>query len=128
MSHPGRAGDRGFTTVEFVAAAALALLFTAGLLDVAVVQYATGSVRSALEAGTRAGARIGADDGDCEAAAGQWLDDVLGGSRGDLVELTCSRDAVTVRAEASATWDAWLPGVPDWEVHVVSARPREVIP
>lgn len=120
--------DRGFTTIEFVVAAALSLLFTAGLLDVAVVQYSTGAVRSALEAGTRAGSRIGAGVAECEDAAGRWLDDVLGGTRGDEVIVTCRVDTLAVRASALAVWDAWLPGVPRWEIRLEAVRAREVVP
>lgn len=121
-------GDRGFTTVEFIVAAALSLLFTAGLLDVAVVQYSRGAIHSALEAGTRAGARVGAGTGECAAAADAWLSDVLGGTRGDTVVVACQADATTMRASAVAQWEAWLPGVPPWQVNVESVRARELIP
>ena len=120
--------DGGFTTVEFVVAAALSLLFTAGLLDVAVVQYSTGAMRSALEAGTRAGSRVGAGAVECEKAAEEWLDDVLGGTRGDGVTVSCRADATTMRASALAVWDAWLPGIPAWDVRVEAVRAREVVP
>ncbi len=109
-------------------AAALSLLFTAGLLDAAVVQYSQGAIHSALEAGTRAGARLGSDPGECERVARTWLDDVLGGTRGDAVAISCRSDSVTVRASAAAVWDAWLPGVPAWDVRIEAARSREVVP
>ncbi len=122
------AGDGGLTSVEFVVAAALSLLFTAGLLDVAIVQYATGAVHSALEAGARAGSRVGSGEVECEQAAARWLADVLGGTRGESVAIACTVEPTVVRASASAGWDAWLPGVPRWEVRVEAVRAREVVP
>ena len=116
--------DAGFSTLQFVVAAALSLLLTVGLLDVAVTQYGIAVVRSGLEEGVRAGARVGATPGTCEAAARSWLDDALGGSRGDHVSIRCGRSVAVVSATASVRWPSFLPGLPGWSFELDATRAR----
>lgn len=116
------------TSIQFVVAVAFSLVFVAGLLDVAVVQYATGAVRSSLEAGVRAGSRVGADETECRAVAEAWLADVLGGTKGQGIAISCVLAPGEVWATAVASWDAWLPGVPPWQLNLTASRPREQTP
>ena len=100
------------------------MVLTVGLLDVAVTQYGVGVVRAALEEGARAAARVGSGPAECETAAHAWLEDTFGGTRGEMVEVTCSATPTEVHALATMRWDAWLPGVPAWELEVATVRSR----
>lgn len=116
--------DDGLTSVQFVLAVALSLLLTVGLFDVAVTQYGVGVVRAGLEEGARAGSRVGATAATCASTVRSWLDDALGGARGAGVRVDCTSTATAVRATATATWDAWLPGVPAWSIELSAVRAR----
>lgn len=116
--------DRGFTTVEFVVAAALSLLLVVGLLDVAVTQYGVAVVRAGLEEGVRAGSRPGATSGSCTASARSWLDDALGGTRGDGVVISCVATGKEVRSTARVDWPSLLPGAPAWSFELAAVRSK----
>lgn len=101
-----RLNDRGFTSVQFVLASALALVFFVALANVVVVQYARGAVRSALDQGVRSGS-INRSTDLCEARIESVLSDLLDGSIGDSVAYECVVSGGLMTASASFTVEAW---------------------
>jgi Flp pilus assembly protein TadG len=114
-----RVGDRGVSSIQFVLAAALALVLFLALANLVVVQYGRGAVRSALEQGARAGSISGVSG--CEATADQVIADLLGGRMSDGLVLTCGNDDGAVVATASVTFESWTPLTPDFEFQLSSA-------
>jgi hypothetical protein len=114
-----RVGDRGVSSIQFVLAAALALVLFLALANLVVVQYGRGAVRSALEQGARAGSFSGVSG--CEATAVQVIADLLGGRMSDGLVLRCVLDEGEVVATASVTFDSWTPLTPDFEFQLSSA-------
>ncbi len=117
--------DRGFTTVQFVATAALALLATVWLMDALVVRYAQGVMGMAATEGARAGSVAAAPLSACSGEARSWLADGLGGAMGDGLDVECALDGVVVSATVTGRFDAWLPGVDDWDVERTASAVRE---
>lgn len=117
---PARAGrdQRGFITLQYVWVIATSLLLFTLLANVVVVQYARGVIRSALDEGARAGARVLADPAAaqraCEETAAATRRDLLGGTLGDGISLACTPAPGEMRAVAVAVLPSWFPGVPDW--------------
>lgn len=115
----GRLSDRGVSSVQFVLAAALALVLFLALANLVVVQYGKGAVRSALEQGARAGSTSGVAA--CERTARQVIDDLLGGRMSDGLTLGCSVDGAVVVASASASFESWTPLTPDFAFDLSSS-------
>lgn len=113
-----RLNDAGLTSVQFVLAAALSLILFLALANLVVVQYGRGAVRSALEQGARAGAIAGSVEA-CETTAWNVVDQLLGGSMSDRLEMRCGVGGGGMLASADAVFEAWLPVTPDF---VVSMR------
>lgn len=121
---PGhRLTDRGFASVQFVVAAALALLAVVWLADALVVRYAEGVMGVAAREGARAGSIAGGPA--CRATADEWLEEGLGGAMGDAVTVVCEGSPTEVRVTVEGTFDAWMPGVPVWRVVRSAAAVRE---
>ena len=114
-----RLSDAGFTSVQFVLAAGLSLILFLALANLVVVQYGRGAVRSALEQGARVGA-VTRSVLACEATAWEVVDQLLGGSMSDRLELRCSVGGAGVVASADAVFEAWVPLTPDFEVSLSS--------
>ncbi len=106
--------DEGLATVGFVLAVALSLLIFTGLANVIVVQYARGVVRSALDEAVRDGSRADASVDVCLATAATWLDDLLGGSLGEGVDIACDLRGEEIVASADLRFESWFPGIADW--------------
>lgn len=102
----GRLKDRGFASMQFVIASALALLFFTALINVMVVQYARGAVRSALDQGARAGSLNGSVE-TCEERVDEVLSDLLGGEIGETRTFRCELAGPLIRAEGSVIVDSW---------------------
>lgn len=119
---------RGFVTVQFVTASALALVLFTGLANLVVFHYARGVVRAALDEGVRAGARAAAAADECEDRAGAVVRDLLGGPLGDEVAITCTASVRDVRAVADTTFHGWSPMVPDWSFTTRATSVREAGP
>lgn len=118
---PDREG--GFATPAYIAAATLALYMFAALANLIVVQYAAGVVRSALDEGVRAGSFGGAIA--CLDKAGEVLDGLLGGEYGNGVAVICEEDGSWVRASADATFESFVPLVPDLSYRFEAQAARE---
>ena len=117
--------DQGLASVEFVVAAALALLMAVWLADALVVRYAEGVMGTAAREAVRAASRVDEPVPACRAEAAAWLDGALGGSMGRTVQVTCSASTTEVTATIVGTFDAWLPGVPAWSVGRTATAVRE---
>lgn len=119
-------------TLPYVVAIGFSLLLFTLLVNVVVVQYGRGVVRSALDEGTRAGARMpdsaAAAVAACEATAHQARAGLLGGAIGDGIELACSHDGAQVIATASGAMPSWLPGLPEWPVAARASARHETVP
>lgn len=127
---PGPAGrlSEGFTTIQFVVATALSLVFLLLGANFIVFQYARGAVRAALDEGVRAGSveygsssrRVDA----CSRRAAEVLGDLLRGPIGEGVQIDCElgrgggRPVMTARARTR--FRSWIPSVPDWRFEVTA--------
>lgn len=106
------------TSVQFVLAAAMAMLLFLVLANLVVVQYGKGAIRSALEQGARAGSVGGVEA--CVETIESVVGDLLGGRMSDGLGFTCSETAGGVVADATATFQSWSPLTPDFEVSLSS--------
>jgi len=114
-----RIDDKGVSSVQFVLASALALIFFLTLANLVVVQYGKGAVRSALEQGARAGTTSGVAA--CEDTASQVVEDLLGGRMSDGLVLSCSLSGGSMVASASAVFESWTPLTPDFDFSLSSS-------
>jgi hypothetical protein len=117
--------ERGFVTVQYVAATALSLVFLLLVANLLVNLYARGVVREALDEGVRAAAPVDARASACEARAAAVLDGLLRGPIGDGVAVTCAVGPERARATAVVTLPSWLPGVPPWRFTVEAGTRRD---
>lgn len=115
----GNLNDRGVSSVQFVLAAALALILFLALANLVVVQYGKGAIRSALEQGARAGTTAGLSV--CEDTAGRVVEDLLGGRMSDGLVLGCSISSGSMVASASAVFESWTPLTPDFSFSLSSS-------
>ena len=120
---PRRLTDRGLASIQFVLAAALALVVFVMLANLVVVQYGRGALRSALEQGARAGSIGGAAA--CERTAESVVSDLLGGAMSDGLVVSCRSSDGAVAAGAEVTFQAWLPLTPDFHIVMESIATEE---
>lgn len=124
--------DAGFVTVQYVWVIATSLLLLTLVANVVLVQYGRAVVRSALDDGVRAGARVTASTEEaelvCERTADAVRRDLLGGRLGDGIMLDCVPHAGELRAEATSRFGSWFPAVPDWTFTDRAVAVREVAP
>lgn len=118
----------GSTTIQFVAAAGLALVTFVVLANLVVFVYARGVVRAAVDEGARRGGRLGASPADCEARAADVVADLLGGRIGDDVSVSCSASDDAAVAVGHVRLKGWLPVVPDWTFTLEGRSVRERAP
>lgn len=101
-----RLGDAGVTSVQFVLASVLSLLVFMAMANLVVVQYARGSLRSALDQGVRAGA-VHRSEAVCEERIARVLEDLLAGEVSDGLGFSCSISAGLMTAQASVVVESW---------------------
>jgi hypothetical protein len=123
-----RATQDGFVSIQFVAAAGLCLVVLALVANMIVFQYARGVVRAALDEGVRAGSRADASVSHCLERIEEVLADLLGGELGRDVAVTCGVAGGRMVAAAEATFRAWIPGVPDWDLRLEASSVKEAEP
>ncbi|TMK63216.1 MAG: hypothetical protein E6G60_08445 [Actinobacteria bacterium] len=117
------------TTVQYVAAAGLALIVFVMLANFVVFLYARGAVRAALDEGARAGSRADASAAACESRARAVLHDLLGGALGAGVRVSCIDFFNVMTSRADVTLRGWLPGiVPDWTFQLTGRALKEHAP
>lgn len=119
-----RVNDRGFTSIQFVLASALALVFFVALANVVVVQYARGAVRSALDQGVRTGS-INRSADLCESRIESVLSELLDGTIGDSVTFRCAVSGGLMTATASFTVEAWTFAVADYSLTLTAESTLE---
>ncbi|MGD2043429.1 MAG: hypothetical protein PVJ28_07240 [Acidimicrobiia bacterium] len=115
--------ESGVSSVQFVLAAALALILFLALANLVVVQYGRGAVRSALEQGSRAGSVGGVAA--CELTAHRVVEDLLGGRMSDSLFLWCAVEGGDVSATARGKFQSWTPFTPDFDVSLTSRAVAE---
>ena len=119
----GRVDDQGLASIQFVLAGALAMVMFVAFANLVVVQYGRGAVRSALEQGARAGSLGG--QAACEATASIVVGDLLGGAMSDGLEISCVVVPGSVIARAEASFQAWIPLVPSFDIQLESRATGE---
>lgn len=116
--------DPGVTSVQFLLASVLALLMFVALANVVVVQYARGSLRSALDQGVRTGAIHRATLA-CEERIEVVLADLLAGEVGETVEYRCLVVGGLMTATASAVVQSWTPLTGDFHLDLTAQAAME---
>ena len=128
-SKPASPSEAGFTTAELLLAVGLTLLIFVWVANLAVYLYGRGVVRSAIDEAARAGSRVGADSATvCQERANQVLANLIGGSMGRELAVSCAEEDGVVRARADVVFRAWLPPVPDWHFQATGAVIKEQVP
>lgn len=130
LSAPGRLrasrDESGVASIQFVVAAALAMVLVVGLTQVLAYQYAEGAALAAAERGVRAGAVVGGDAARCLSVTRDSLRDVLGGDVGESLTVDCTDDGDLLVARVTGTVPAWIVGGPRLEFAVETLARREV--
>ncbi len=109
-------------------AMALSLLPLVWFANIGVYLYGQGAVRDALDEGARAGARVDADSVTvCQQRVQATLGNVLGGTMGRGVSVTCDEVNGVVRAHAAVHFASFLPPVPDWNFNATAAVVKEQV-
>ncbi len=127
-----RAREGGFITIQYTWVIATSLVLLTLFANVIVVQYGQGVVRTALDEGVRAGARVttsaASAEAACEVTAERTRRDLLGGRLGDGVSFDCTPAGAEMRASAAAVFPSWFPAVPDWSFTATAVAVQEVAP
>jgi hypothetical protein len=118
--------ERGLASIQFVLAAAMAMILVVGLVQVLAYQYARGAALAAIERGVRAATVTGAASATCMDTARASLSEVLGGEMDVAVSCRSSDDLVV--AEATGTVPAWVWGGPELAFRVVTVARMEPSP
>ena len=117
--------ERGQSAIGLLLATAFALTAFVGFVDVLTVAYARSMMRFTVDDSARAGSRYGATVADCERRAAEAKRDLLAGTMGRNVTITCTQTAEATVARAEGAFPAWLPGIPTWQVQVSASATRE---
>lgn len=99
----------------------MAMLFFVALANLIAYQYAIGAIRISLDEGVRAQSRAEAPAGECQAVATASLDELLGGSMGAGITISCTDNGAVVTARANGTLDSFAPWVSDRDVSDLAA-------
>ena len=108
-----------------MAATGVVLVVVVGIMQVIVFQYGKGTVRSALDEAARAGARSTSSVAACEARAANVLGDLLAGTMGDGVNVTCSDDGDRVLATANVHFEGWFGPLTAYDAVITAAAAKE---
>lgn len=119
-----RLNERGVSSIQFVLAAAMALLLFLALANLVVVQYGRGAVRSALEQGARA-TSVSGEVTDCVDKARDVVGQLLGGRMSDRIAVSCSLEPGQVVARATAVFESWTILTPDFDVSLAARATLE---
>jgi hypothetical protein len=119
-------GERGFMTVQYVAATGFTLILFALIANVLVDLYARAAVREALDEGVHAAIAIDAPASACETRARDSLHTLTRGPIGRDISVTCQVDAERVHGHADVVLRSWLPAiVPTWRFSLDASARRE---
>jgi hypothetical protein len=118
--------ERGFVTVQYVAATGFTLLFLMLLANLLVDLYERAAVREALDEGVHAAVSVDAPAGACEQRANDALRGLVHGPLGRDITLACAVDATRARASATVVLRSWMPAiVPPWRFTLDASARRE---
>lgn len=120
--------ERGEMGIGILLAVTLTLVVAVGIVNIFMFLYGQSVVRSALDEGVRAGSRVDAGGAVCLDRAHQVLDDLLSGSLGDDVVISCGPGATPgeLVAVGNATFDSPMPGVPSWTFQLEARATQEL--
>jgi hypothetical protein len=118
-------GDRGATFIALVAATGVALVVVVGIIQVIVFQYGKGTVRAALDEAARAGARSATSVSTCQERVADVLGDLLAGTLGDGVEVSCADDGERIVVTALVQFDGWFGPLTDYDAVLTASAAKE---
>lgn len=108
-----------------MAATGVVLVVLTAVLQVIVFQYGKGSVRAALDEAARSAARAPTSVAACQARAADVLGDLLGGTMGDGVSVTCLDAGDRIVVTADVHFDGWFGGVTDYDATLTASAAKE---
>ena len=111
--------------MSLVVATGIIMLIVVAIAQVIVFQYGKGTARAALDEAARAGARSPDSVGACEARAHDVLTDLLGGTMGEGITVTCTADADKVYATATVHFEGWFGSVSDYDASITASAAKE---
>jgi Flp pilus assembly protein TadG len=123
-----RKDDRGAATYAVIIGVALLTITLIAMLNFITFQYGRGSLRTIADQAAQAGSRASATVAICEQRAKQSIDALIGGPLGDNATVTCTDDGQRIEATATATFQGWLPIVPDQTVVITATAVKEHAP
>jgi hypothetical protein len=119
------AGERGFTTIQYVIAVAWSFVMLVLVANLLVDMYARGAVREALDDGVRAGASANVPADACEVRVREVVNGLVHGPLLDA-RVQCDASGAFVVATAEVSLESWLPMlVPDWNMTLRAEALRE---
>ncbi len=113
-------------SIQFVAAAALALVVLVMAANLLVDLYVRAAVRDALDEGVRAAVPIGATIADCRARADDTLRGLVHGSLGDQISVRCALRDGRVTADADVVLPPFVALLPSWSFQLHASARQEV--
>ncbi len=127
MLRPAGRGENGFITIQVVAAVGFSLVLLTLLANVVVFEYGRAVVRAALDEGVRMGSGALASERECLARIHSTLGQLIV-AMADEVEVSCQDRGDRVEARAIASFEAWMPVVPDWRFTSEAVAVKERVP
>lgn len=120
-----RTDERGFTSVGILIAVAFTLMVAVLVVNMFLYLYGQGAARAAIDEGVRAGSRVDAGDGICEARAQEALFGLMPGPLKDGVDIHCVAADGEIAAVADVTLTSPLPGFPSWSFQMEARATQE---
>jgi hypothetical protein len=115
------------SSIQFLLASALGLILFLTFANLIVIQYGRGALKSALEQGARVAAVTGSSAG-CEQRVKDVVGQLLGGTMGDGVVVSCEVLGGVATVVASAVFDSWTPLSSDFAVELTATATVEAAP
>jgi hypothetical protein len=118
--------DRGVVSAELVVGFALFMIFVIVAINLAVLQYARGSVRAAVEEAARAGALSGQGVAECQAIAVETFRSLLGGPYGENIGFECTDAGDRITARGYGGFEPWIAVMPTVNIDVQVVATKEL--
>jgi hypothetical protein len=119
--------ERGEIGIGIMLAVTLTFILAVAIVNIFMFLYGQAVVRSALDEGVRAGSRVDGGAVVCQQRAQAVLDDLMAGSLGDRVTITCSQPVANqLLAVGDATFVSPMPGVPSWTIRLEARATQEL--
>jgi len=120
-----RSDERGLTSVGILIAVVFTLLVAVLVVNMFLYLYGQGAARAAIDEGVRAGSRVDAGEGACEARAQEALVGLMPGPLSDGVDIYCLAAGGEIVAVAEVTLNSPLPGFPSWSFQMEARATQE---